>query len=151
MLDFFDKLFGRNGTDQNSAKIAKDRLQFVLVQDRIKLPPDKMQAMQQEILDVISKYVAIDFENVDFELSNRERTGLLLAEIPFKSSHFEPTDDDDNISIAAPDKPIAEETRENETPKLTIHDAVARFSDIKSNTDDSKTESDSPNEPPEEE
>lgn len=83
MVSLFERLFGRSSQADKSGKQAKDRLQFVLVQDRINLPAEKMQQMQQEILDVISKYVAVDIENVDFELSNRERNGVLIAEIPF--------------------------------------------------------------------
>lgn len=89
MVSFIERLLGRFGggakqSAGNSGKLAKDRLQLVLVQDRIDIPAEKMQAMQKEIIDVISKYVMVDIDNVDFELSNRERDGLLVAEIPFK-------------------------------------------------------------------
>jgi cell division topological specificity factor len=94
MLEFFDRLFGRDGDRAKSGKIAKDRLQFVLVQDRISLPANKLQEMKQEIIQVISKYVAVDLENVDFALTNRERTGLLIAEIPFSAVPLnDPTSD----------------------------------------------------------
>jgi cell division topological specificity factor len=85
MLTFFDRLFGRKShqNKDRSSQIAKDRLQFVLVQDRINMTSDKLQAMKQEIIEVISKYVSVDLENVDFALTNRERDGLLIAEIPF--------------------------------------------------------------------
>ena len=83
MVSLFERLFGRSNQADKSGKMAKDRLQFVLVQDRINLPAEKMQQMQKEILDVISKYVAVDLDNVDFELSNRDRNGVLIAEIPF--------------------------------------------------------------------
>lgn len=97
MLDFFDRIFGRDGSaNRGSGKVAKDRLQFVLVQDRIKLPPDQMQAMKREILEVISKYVRVDLDNVDFALSNRERTGLLIAEIPFIEIQEEALNTDDD-------------------------------------------------------
>ncbi|MEO0565400.1 MAG: cell division topological specificity factor MinE, partial [Chloroflexota bacterium] len=76
MVGFLERLFGRTNEDKGSGKVAKDRLQFVLVQDRIKLPADKLQAMKAEMLEVISKYVSVDLENVDFNLSNRERNGL---------------------------------------------------------------------------
>jgi len=101
MASLFERLFGRSSKADTSGKIAKDRLQFVLVQDRVKLPADQMQQMQQEILEVISKYVTVDLENVDFELANRERTGVLLAEVPFGSPIDTDTDDEDTDLIEA--------------------------------------------------
>jgi cell division topological specificity factor len=111
MVGIFERLFGRQNnteTASNSGKIAKDRLQFVLVQDRIQLPADRLQAMQREIIEVISKYVAVDMDNVDFALSNRERNGLLIAEIPFISvTPEDPTSEAkiDAANNAEPDKP----------------------------------------------
>ena len=56
MTSILGRLFGR-GKEESSAQAAKRRLQFVLVHDRINLPPDIMTAMKEEILQVISKYV----------------------------------------------------------------------------------------------
>ncbi len=81
MPEFLDRLFGR--TSKKSGSLAKERLQFVLVHDRINLPPERMDAMKKEILAVISKYVSVDDENVDIALQQRERSSLLVAEIPF--------------------------------------------------------------------
>lgn len=107
MVGFFDRLFGRNTTESSSGsgsgKVAKDRLQFVLVQDRINLPADQLQAMKREILEVISKYVTVDADHVDFALSNRERSGLLIAEIPFKVVPIEdPTSEKHTEEIKEP-------------------------------------------------
>jgi cell division topological specificity factor len=91
MSGLFERLFGRNSgtqkpsTPSGSGKLAKDRLQMVLVQDRLNLPSDKMEAMKREIIEVISKYVSVDLDKVDFALANRERNGLLIAEIPFRT------------------------------------------------------------------
>ncbi|HVU12106.1 MAG TPA: cell division topological specificity factor MinE [Phototrophicaceae bacterium] len=82
MPEFLDRILGRTPT-KKSGSMAKERLQFVLVHDRINLPPDKLEAMKQEILAVISKYVSVDSENVDIALQNRDRASLLVAEIPF--------------------------------------------------------------------
>lgn len=82
MPDFLDRLFGRTPSKKSSS-MAKERLQFVLIHDRINLPPERMEAMKQEILAVISKYVSVDSDNVDIALEKRERASLLVAEIPF--------------------------------------------------------------------
>jgi cell division topological specificity factor len=85
MSGFFDRMRGRSSSKQSSS-VAKERLQFILVHDRINLPPERMEAMKAEILAVISKYVAIDRENVDIALQQRNRDSLIVAEIPFSQS-----------------------------------------------------------------
>lgn len=79
---------GRSSS-KNSSSLAKERLQFILVHDRINLPPERMEAMKAEILAVISKYVAIDRDNVDIALQQRNRDSLIVAEIPFSQSKDE--------------------------------------------------------------
>jgi cell division topological specificity factor len=92
MSNFFDRMLGRNAPNKNSSSIAKERLQFVLIHDRINLPPDQLDAMKQEILAIISKYV--DAKNVDIALEQRDRNSLLVAEIPF-SKRAEGIEQDD--------------------------------------------------------
>lgn len=82
MASFLDRVFGRNR--QGSGATAKDRLRFVLQYDRINIPPEKMEEMKREILEVISKYVAVDSEKVDIALEQRDREhSKIVAEIPF--------------------------------------------------------------------
>lgn len=85
MPSLFDRVFGRSSlpNSKRSGNTAKERLQFVLIHDRIHLPPEKLEAMKQEILAVISKYVSIDNDHVDIALQQRDRNSLLIAEIPF--------------------------------------------------------------------
>lgn len=78
-------MLGRN--KETSANTAKQRLQFVLVHDRINLPPERLKAMKEEILAVISKYVAVSGDDVDIALQQRDRgSNLLIAEVPFSKS-----------------------------------------------------------------
>ncbi len=82
MASFFDRMFWRNR--EGSSSTAKDRFRFVLQYDRINIPPEKMEEMKREILEVISKYVAIDREKVDIALEQRDRDhSKIVAEIPF--------------------------------------------------------------------
>lgn len=85
MSGFFDRMLGRSSS-KSSSSLAKERLQFILVHDRINLPPERMEAMKAEILAVISKYVAVDQDNVDIALQQRNRDSLIVAEIPFSQS-----------------------------------------------------------------
>ncbi|MBZ0281705.1 MAG: cell division topological specificity factor MinE [Anaerolineae bacterium] len=88
MAGFFDRMLGRSSS-KGSGSTAKQRLQFILVHDRINLPPERLQAMKAEILAVISKYVSIDSDNVDIALQQRDRDSVIVAEIPFISEVLE--------------------------------------------------------------
>lgn len=85
MSGFFDRLLGRS-LNKGSGAMAKERLQFILVHDRINLPPERLQEMKAEILAVISKYVNVDGDHVDIALEQRNRDSLIVAEIPFASN-----------------------------------------------------------------
>jgi cell division topological specificity factor len=85
MSGFFDRILGRT-PKESSAKSAKERLQFILIHDRINLPPEQLRALKEEILAVISKYVAVDNDNVDIALQQRDRANMLVAEIPFSKA-----------------------------------------------------------------
>lgn len=90
MAGFWDRLLGRR--TNNSAHKAKERLQVVLIHDRINLSPELMQSMKDELLAVISKYVSVSSEDVEIALEQRDRNqNRLIAEIPF--SHSQQEDD----------------------------------------------------------
>ena len=114
MASFFDRMFGRNR--QGSGATAKDRLRFVLQYDRINIPPEKMEEMKREILEVISKYVSIDREKVDIALEQRDRDhSKIVAEIPFAMGHASPvetstTEDDEETSAESTEAEKEEET-----------------------------------------
>lgn len=95
MTGLFGRLFGKPGADdqRGSSNAARERLQFILVHDRIHLSPDRMEEMKREILAVISKYVDVDGNNVDIALQKRDRNSLLIAEVPFIKPIL-PVDDD---------------------------------------------------------
>lgn len=85
-MGFLDRFFGNSSN--KSSTIAKERLQFVLVQDRIKLPPDILEQMRDEIITVISKYVDIDNEGIDISVAKVAGQSCLVANIPIlRSKH----------------------------------------------------------------
>ncbi len=84
-MGFLDALLGRR--PQTSSAVAKERLLTVLVHDRVKLTPDMMDAMRDEIIAVISKYVDIaDPEAIDVSLMRGESSDHLKADIPVRRS-----------------------------------------------------------------
>jgi cell division topological specificity factor len=102
MSSFFDRLFGKEPKPGNTRAMAKERLQFILVHDRINLPPERLEEMKAEILRVISKYVSVDSDHVDIALQKRERSPYLVAEIPFQKTVELPDDDPPPATPPAP-------------------------------------------------
>ena len=106
MSGFFDRMLGR-GNKESSAHTAKERLQFILVHDRINLSPERLQEMKAEILEVISKYVAISPEEVEIALEQGDRSNsMIVAEIPFTSSVISPTNDETDSQTDEEESPI---------------------------------------------
>jgi len=57
------KLFGNKG----SATLAKDRLQVVVMYDRLGLSAAQMEALRKDIMETIGRHVAIDSERVKID------------------------------------------------------------------------------------
>lgn len=79
-MNIINRLFGRK--QPTSRDVAKNRLQLVLVQDRVNLPPDRMDALRDDLIKTISKYVEIDREGIDLSLTQEGRHSRLMADIP---------------------------------------------------------------------
>ena len=79
-MGWLDRLRGK----KNSARQAKDRLQLVLVHDRTDLTPGQLGALKDELLEVISRYVEIEPQAVEIQLSQNGREQYLVANIPLR-------------------------------------------------------------------
>ena len=80
---FLEMLFPWNN-NSNSRNQAKNRLQLIIAHDRASINPDMMQAMREEILDVVARYVEVDREEMEFSLSNDRRLTSLTANLPIR-------------------------------------------------------------------
>ena len=85
----FIKNFQKKDKEITSKQAAKDRLKLVLMQDRASVSPDFFEMMKKEIIDVIKKYIEIDEESLEVELTRGVEVGLegpaLYANIPIKN------------------------------------------------------------------
>ncbi|WP_119067094.1 cell division topological specificity factor MinE [Aggregatilinea lenta] len=81
MASFFDRLFGRR-VDEASADLARERLKLVLVTDRSDISPEHLAQMQDEIIEVIKRYLNVTEGQVHIKLEQRERKNYLVANIP---------------------------------------------------------------------
>ena len=82
LMDLFKK--------KTPGEIAKDRLKLLLVSDRANCSPDVMEMIKNDIIQVISKYMEIDAEGLDIQITQTESEGnngnvpALYANIPIK-------------------------------------------------------------------
>lgn len=81
MGGWLDRVLGKNG---KSADEAKERLKLVLIHDRTDLTPGQLEDLKNELLDVISRYVAIDPNAVRISMNQEGREQRLVADIPLK-------------------------------------------------------------------
>jgi cell division topological specificity factor len=81
MADWFMRMSGR----ARSAKQAKDRLKLVLIHDRTNLTPEILEKLKVELLEVISRHVAIDTKAVKIRITHDGREQRLVADIPLLS------------------------------------------------------------------
>jgi cell division topological specificity factor len=66
----------------NSADTAKQRLRFVLIHDRTKIPPGMLDLIKDDIVAVISRRVPIDRMNVSVQVDSAGAEDRLLVDIP---------------------------------------------------------------------
>ena len=72
------------GQKNKSAGQAKDRLKLVLINDRTDLSPGELESLKNELLEVISRHIAIDPTAVNITMAQEGREQRLLADIPLK-------------------------------------------------------------------
>ncbi len=64
--------------------MAKERLQFILVQDRINLSPSEMESLKKDLLNVMKKYVDVDDREIDMEINREDQMMAMVANFPLR-------------------------------------------------------------------
>lgn len=82
--EFLEKLFPWSSNNNNSRDEVKRRLKLVLAHDRTGLSPQELEEMRKEIIEVISRYVELDNEELMFSIENNERSSALIANLPIR-------------------------------------------------------------------
>lgn len=81
-MTLIEKLFGKR---QKSAAIARERLQIILAHERdgrhANTTPDYLPALQRELVEVISKYVSINQDDIKVQLERQDNFEVLEVNI----------------------------------------------------------------------
>ena len=73
-MSLIELLFGKK---QKTAEVARDRLQIIIAQERVKAQaPDYLPTLQKELLEVLSKYVHVSLD--DIRISQESQYGVDL-------------------------------------------------------------------------
>ena len=59
----------------SSSNIAKDRLKILLISDRTECSPEMMEMIKKDIIGVLSKYMRIDVESTDIQITQTKNQG----------------------------------------------------------------------------
>ena len=81
---FFRKVMGGDKTD--SKEVAKKRLKFALIYDKLEVSDDILTSLHRDIVEVISRYFEIDKEAVKLDINRSEDLSALIVNTPIKSA-----------------------------------------------------------------
>ena len=82
ITEFFERLF--IGSSRGSRDDVKRRLKLVLAHDRSTLNASTLEKMRKEILVVVSKYVELDTDSLEFSIKTDSRMTALIANLPIR-------------------------------------------------------------------
>lgn len=82
ITEFFERLFVAN--TRGSRDDVKRRLKLVLAHDRSTLNASTLEKMRKEILIVVSKYVELDTDSLEFSIRTDNRMTALIANLPIR-------------------------------------------------------------------
>ena len=126
---------------ENTSTDATNRLKVILMHDRTKLDPLIMSKMREELIEVFSKYVVINKEELEIDLGNNGDAAALMLNIPIirakieeeleewrkklqeEEEKVEDSDDDEDA------EEVVEDIVEGEVTSVEVVDATEEASD----------------------
>lgn len=124
MFESILKLFKK---EENSKNVAKERLKLVLIHDKANVSPQFLEMVKGEIIKVIRKYMEIDEESLDIQLTKTKSDAgdrvvpALVANIPILNVKTT-TEIKNKTEEAAKEKEAVEE--EKKPAKKTVSKAT---------------------------
>ncbi len=79
-------IFHREEGSRKSRYDARERLKLVLVQDRVDLDAKQMEALKNDLIDVVDRYLDIDRTAMDVSFSRDRGSVAIVASLPLQNS-----------------------------------------------------------------
>ena len=89
-MSIFKRLLRRQASP--AASVAKERLQIIIAHERNQRSshgPEYLEKLQQEILEVISKYINVDQDQVNVQLQRNDGSAVLELNVAMPESALE--------------------------------------------------------------
>ena len=67
-----------------SKTVAKDRLRLVLVHDRSMLPPETLDALRADLIEVVSRYFEVDHATLNMDVHRTRESWALMVNLPLR-------------------------------------------------------------------
>ncbi len=115
LSDLIDRLLNRSSP--KSRNEVKRRLQQLLAHDRTTLSPKELEAIQAEILEVVSRYVELDQDGLEFALASDQRLTSLVANLPIRRIK---SDDKDGAAKRVAEIPQEDASNEPVPDNMTL-------------------------------
>lgn len=80
MLRAIRRFFG----ERDSGEVARERMQFVLMHDRLDVTPDILENIKNDILEVLSRYMEIDGNTIEVDLKQGKGYTALVSNVQIR-------------------------------------------------------------------
>ena len=135
--DLYKKVLGFFQTTQveeeNAKDVARNRLKLVLMQDRTNLTPYLLERMRGEMIEVLSKYVEMDKDELELNFEQEDGGMALMLSIPVVRAKDE---EEIKAIIEAED----EKKKSDEAEMTAEHDKTEETEETEEETPDVETE-----------
>ena len=108
----------------NTSECATNRLQVILMHDRTKLDPLIMNKMREELIEVFSKYVVIDKEELEIGLKNEGDAVALMLNIPVVRSKTEEELEEIRKKLQEEEAKVSDDEDEENDDEITEEEEI---------------------------
>jgi cell division topological specificity factor len=70
--------------EKASAQVARQRMQVVLMHDRMDISPDIMEALKNDIIAALSRYMELDRKTIRIDLEQGKNCTALISNVQIK-------------------------------------------------------------------
>ena len=109
---------------ENTSTDATNRLKVILMHDRTKLDPLIMSKMREELIEVFSKYVVINKEELEIDLGNNGDAAALMLNIPIIRAKTEEELEELRKQLQEEEEKITEDDDEDEDEEIVEGEAT---------------------------